>query len=334
MSQQLLFKAKKLNVLSYKEKQHVIAHMRPVSLKERSVILQCAKTDENIGNGPARLLQLIEFRSREYDMAWCSNAHFAAQLQASERSISRWLSKLIEHGYVISNLIYREGKVWTRVVALNYNKTKVIEKQTVHNWQDIIGGFVIGKTLNDILKQRKGINHINALNNIAGEQVGEENIYNLFNFFQEDISSNEDIYARARVVNNKRTLKVVQNANNFGRESYWNLIDRKIPIVNSETRRLNNLLKQHTRQRMLFRKTPTNYALELTIDGLFDKFRTMKNRIKAVEKAVKNGWINIGGGGRNTYKKPNRRYSTEICARNWNNILPNMQSRIDWSTIL
>ena len=74
-------------------------------------------------------------------------------------------------------------------------------------------------------------------------------------------------------------------------------------MANSEMEQLNSLIKQHTKQRMLFRKAPTNYALELTIDGLFSKFKSVGKRIEAVEKAIKNGWINIGGGVRNKPKK-------------------------------
>lgn len=85
---------------------------------------------------------------------------------------------------------------------------------------------------------------------------------------------------------------------------------------------------------MLFRKAPTNYALELTIDNLFDRFKSMKNRIKAVEKAVKNGWINIGGGTKNKYKRMQREYRTNPCATDWNNILPSELPQTDWSAML
>ena len=105
-------------------------------------------------------------------------------------------------------------------------------------------------------------------------------MYNLDKPIKENISSNEDIYAREHVANGKKCLKVEQNPIEFKRGSYWDLINRKIPAVNSESRQLNELMKQHTEQRMLFRKAPTNYALELTIDSLFNKFKSMKNRIK------------------------------------------------------
>ena len=146
----------------------------------------------------------------------------------------------------------------------------------------------------------------NSFWHTVGEQIGVCNIYNLNKFVKVDISSNKDIYARAHVANCEKSCEAKKYPSDFKRESYWNLIDRKIPVINSETKQLNGLMKQHTKQRMLFRKTYTNYALELTIDKLFDRFKSMKNRIKAVEKAIKNGWINIGGETKNKYRRSDK----------------------------
>ena len=85
---------------------------------------------------------------------------------------------------------------------------------------------------------------------------------------------------------------------------------------------------------MLFRKAPTNYALELTIDKLFDRFKSMKNRIKAVEKAIKNGWINIGGETKRECRRMQKEHRANLCATNWDKILPDESSQTDWSAML
>ena len=163
-----------------------------------------------------------------------------------------------------------------------------------HNAGDPHGENRITATCSNF--EQLGLQKLDTNNNIIYKNIIEK----------EYISSNEDIYAHAREIdfsNSENSPKAAKTTHNHSRESYWELIDRKIPMANSEMEQLNSLIKQHTKQRMLFRKAPTNYALELTIDGLFSKFKSVGKRIEAVEKAIKNGWINIGGGVRNKPKK-------------------------------
>lgn len=338
-----------LNKLKEREKTLAMANIRPITEDERKVIINNAMNDEKIGDKALEVLKYIEYLSRNYGVAWPSNTHLSEKLSYSNRSISRYIAVLVATGYVVRNFVYRNGKIFVRTLALNYKKAKEVVKVKIPKWIDIVAGVKISKKqFFAYLKSRK--NNQSAKNKIiennvdnytqkffwraVGEQVGVCNIYNLNKPVKENISSNEDICARARVANGKKCLKVEQNPIEFKRESYWDLINRKIPVTNSETEQLNELMKQHTKQRMLFRKAPTNYALELTIDNLFDRFKSMKNRIKAVEKAVKNGWINIGGGTKNKYKRMQREYRTNPCATDWNNILPSELPQTDWSAML
>lgn len=338
-----------LNKLKEREKTLAMANIRPITEDERKVIINNAMNDEKIGDKALEVLKYIEHLSRNYGVAWPSNIYLSEKLSFSSRSISRYIAVLVATGYVVRNFVYRNGKIFVRTLALNYKKAKEVVKVKIPKWIDIVAGVKISKKqFFAYLKSRK--NNQSAKNKIiennvdnytqkffwraVGEQVGVCNIYNLNKPIKENISSNEDICARARVANGKKCLKVEQNPIEFKRESYWDLINRKIPVTNSETEQLNELMKQHTKQRMLFRKAPTNYALELTIDSLFSKFKSMKNRIKAVEKAIKNGWINIGGGTKNKYKRTQKEHRTNPCATDWNNILPDESSQTDWSAML
>lgn len=346
-----------LNKLKEREKTLAMADIRPITEDERKVIINNAMNDEKIGDKALEVLKYIEYLSRNYGVAWPSNTHLSEKLSYSNRSISRYIAVLVATGYVVRNFVYRNGKIFVRTLALNYKKAREAVKVNIPKWIDIVAGVKISKKqFFAYLKSRKSNkgkmrktdeNNIcagfknnadnytqNSFWHTVGEQVGVSNIYNLNKPVKVDISSNEDIYTRARVTNYEKFCEAEPNTKEYKRESYWNLIDRKIPVTNSETEQLNELIKQHTKQRMLFRKAPTNYALELTIDNLFDRFKSMKNRIKAVEKAVKNGWINIGGGTKNKYKRMQREYRTNPCATDWNNILPSELPQTDWSAML
>ena len=278
-----------LNKLKEREKTLAMADIRPITEDERKVIINNAMNDEKIGDKALEVLKYIEYLSRNYGVAWPSNTHLSEKLSYSNRSISRYIAVLVATGYVVRNFVYRNGKIFVRTLALNYKKAKEVVKVNIPKWIDIVAGVKISKKqFFAYLKSRK--NNQSAKNKIiennvdnytqkffwraVGEQVGVCNIYNLNKPVKENISSNEDICARARVANGKKCLKVEQNPIEFKRESYWDLINRKIPVTNSETEQLNELMKQHTKQRMLFRKAPTNYALELTIDNLFDRFKS------------------------------------------------------------
>lgn len=345
-----------LNNLGKKEKMLAMADIRPISDEERKIIIGNAMNDEKIGDKVLDVLKYIEYLSRDYGVAWPSNSHLAKKLGFSDRSISRYIAILVATGYVVRNFVYRNGKIFVRTLALDYKKAKVVVKVNAPNLVDIISGvnvskkqfFAYLKSTENKQEKRKKIAGNNAgdysekiflyaVGEQFGGQVGVSNIYNNYNtkYMKENISSSEDIYARARAASYscKKPSKV-KILNGFSRESYWKLIDRKIPAVNAETKQLNELMKQHTKQRMLFRKAPTNYALELTINGLFDRFKNMKNRIKAVEKAVKNGWINIGGGAGNKCKKIRKECEASLYAADYGSILPSVSSLKDWVSVL
>ena len=346
-----------LNKLKEREKTLATADIRPITEDERKVIINNAMNDEKIGDKALEVLKYIEYLSRNYGVAWPSNTHLSEKLSYSNRSISCYIAVLVATGYVVRNFVYRNGKIFVRTLALNYKKAKEVVKVNIPKWIDIIAGVKISKNQfftylnntksNQVERVKITKNNIcggfknntddytqNSFWHAVGRQVGVSNIYNLNKLMKEDIFSSENICARAHVANGKKCLKVEQDPIEFKRESYWDLINRKIPVTNSETEQLNELMKQHTKQRMLFRKAPTNYALELTIDSLFSKFKSMKNRIKAVEKAIKNGWINIGGETKRECRRMQKEHRANPCATDWNNILPDESSQTDWSAML
>ena len=74
----------------------------------------------------------------EKGYCWAGNEYFASLYKVSKTSISKWISKLIEQGYITSEIIYREGSKeilhrYLRIVndpikeKLNRSTTKVKE---------------------------------------------------------------------------------------------------------------------------------------------------------------------------------------------------------------
>lgn len=348
--------ASALNKLGKREKMLAMADIRPITEEERKIIINNAMNDEKLGDKVLEVLKCIEYLSRNYGVAWPSNIYLSEKLSFSSRSISRYIAVLIATGYVIRNFVYRNGKIFVRTLALNYRKAKEVVKVNIPKWSDIIAGVKISKkqffTYLNSRKNNQSAGNKSIENNACdgfkndadngtensfwhavGKQVGVCNIYNLNKPVKVNISSNEDIYARARVASCEKFCEAEPNTKEYKRESYWDLIDRKIPVISSETRQLNELMKQHTKQRMLFRKAPTNYALELTIDKLFNKFKSMKNRIKTVEKTVKNGWINIGDGGtRKIRKMPQKEHKMKPYSTDYESVL-NGVSYNNWDVL-
>lgn len=271
-----------------------------------------AKKDERLNYNLRLLLgQIIYTNSLEAGCCYTRNSRFAKFFNRSERTIQLWLKILKDLGYITIKYVWEGTKIVNRFIS--------------------ISAELIAKVLDEMHKKTEENENSVGKPNFAGN-CAVSNRVNLV----VDVSSNDDTYtrARARETYSEKSSEAQDTTNSHNRESYWQLIDRKIPVFNLETSQLNELIKQHTKQRMLFRKAPTNYALELTIDSLFSKFKSMKNRIKAVEKAIKNGWINIGGGTKNKYKRTQKEHRTNPCATDWNNILPDESSQTDWSAML
>lgn len=265
-----------------------------------------AKKDERLNYNLRMLFGMIIYliNRPEKEDCYAHNSYFAKQFNRSERTIQLWLKTLKDLGYITLKYTWKGTKIVKRIID--------------------IPAELIAKVLDEMHKKTYETENSVGKPNFAGNCAVNSRVLSLV-----DVSSNEDTYTRARETYSKKSSEAQNTTNSYNRESYWQLIDRKIPVFNLETSQLNELIKQHTKQRMLFRKAPTNYALELTIDNLFNKFRSMKNRIKAVEKAVKNGWINIGGGRRNKYKKAQQAQNTTV----YEDILPDL-SYNSWGDIL
>ena len=210
-----------LNKLKEREKALATADIHPLTEDERKVIINNAMNDEKIGDKALEVLKYIEYLSRNYGVAWPSNTHLSEKLLYSSRSISCYIAVLVATGYVVRNFVYRNGKIFVRTLALNYKKAKEVVKVNIPKWIDIIAGVKISKNQfftylnntksNQVERVKITKNNIcggfkNDVDNYAqnsfwhavGRQVGVSNIHNLNKPEKENISSNEDIYARAR----------------------------------------------------------------------------------------------------------------------------------------
>lgn len=92
--------------------------------EERAALVKTVYEDDSIYDAAKDLFAQIEFLSRRSKTCFASNAYFAKYLNKSIRSVSRYISQLVKAGYLYINLIWKDGRVDKRVVAINIAKLK------------------------------------------------------------------------------------------------------------------------------------------------------------------------------------------------------------------
>ncbi len=93
--------------------------------KERAALVKMVYEDDSIYDGARDAFKQVEYLSRnDKKICWASNAYLANHLKKSIRSVSRYISQLVKAGYLYINLIWKDGRVDKRIIALNISKLK------------------------------------------------------------------------------------------------------------------------------------------------------------------------------------------------------------------
>ena len=92
--------------------------------EERAALVKMVYEDDSIYDAARDLFAQTEFLSRYSKTCFASNAYFAKYLNKSIRSVSRYISQLVKAGYLYINLIWKDGRVDKRIIALNISKLK------------------------------------------------------------------------------------------------------------------------------------------------------------------------------------------------------------------
>ena len=92
--------------------------------EERAALVKMVYEDDSIYDAAKDLFAQTEFLSRNSKTCFASNAYFAKYLNKSIRSVSRYISQLVKAGYLYINLIWKDGRVDKRIIALNISKLK------------------------------------------------------------------------------------------------------------------------------------------------------------------------------------------------------------------
>ena len=92
--------------------------------EERAALVKMVYEDDSIYDAARDLFAQTAFLSRNSKTCFASNAYFAKYLNKSIRSVSRYISQLVKAGYLYINLIWKDGRVDKRIIALNISKLK------------------------------------------------------------------------------------------------------------------------------------------------------------------------------------------------------------------
>lgn len=309
-----------------KEQKHAMEDVRQLTKEERAIFLNNARNDEKISDKELVVLKYVEFLTRIYGVAWATNAYFVQKLGYSDRSITRYITNLISKGYLLRNFIYHNGKIYRRVLALNWKKAKEAVKKTAIEIKEVLVGIHTSRKqfleyLRSIEKERE-FNVENSINNpvensfcnaVGGRfdmAVGGEDILSTKNK-EEVILSKDKITTRTHANNSDFSFNLdTSSKKGYERETYNELIERKV-----KDSILQEVLKAYIKQRILIHKAPTNKILEELIDELHSKFYTNYRRVETVEKMTKYCWLSIDrpnkGKKHCSYSKYNRKKAYE-----------------------
>jgi DNA-binding transcriptional ArsR family regulator len=128
----------------------------------------------------------------EKGYCWAGNEYFAKLYKVSKTSVSKWISKLIEQGYITSEIIYREGS-----------------KEILHRYLRIVNDPIeeklkrsttkLKEPLEEKLKENNTTNNtLNNTKNIDKELLPETNLLINYQFIRiEEASKYNDLIIQA-----------------------------------------------------------------------------------------------------------------------------------------
>lgn len=142
----------------------------------------------------------------EKGYCWAGNEYFASLYKVSKTSVSKWISKLIEQGYITSEIIYREGS-----------------KEILHRYLRIVNDPIqeklkrsttkVKEPMQEKLKDNNTVNNtLNNTSNIDKEVLPEtKNLINLGYISEEESIKYNDLITTALMTYRVDQVKKVIN---------------------------------------------------------------------------------------------------------------------------
>lgn len=185
---------------------------------------------------------------------WARNSYFAELYGVSKTSISKWISQLIEYGYIFSEIQYKEG-------------TKEIENRYLKLVDNPINENVI-----PIKEKLKGYER--KVNDPIEEKLNTP--------IEEKLKDNNT------VINNTFNNKKVRKKEKEPEKKSFSFDE----IINSYTdnEELRMELKEHLKTRKSKKATMTNRAIELSLNKLDKLSDSDEEKIQIVQNAIMSGW--------------------------------------------
>jgi DNA-binding transcriptional ArsR family regulator len=142
----------------------------------------------------------------EKGYCWAGNEYFASLYKVSKTSISKWISKLIEQGYITSEIIYREGskEILHRYLRIVNNPIEEKLKRSTTK---------VKEPIEDKLKDNNTVNNTsNNTNNNDKEVLPEtKNLINLGFISEEESIKYNDLITTALMTYRVDQVKRVIN---------------------------------------------------------------------------------------------------------------------------
>ena len=238
----------------------------------------------------------------EKGYCWARNKYFADLYEVSDRSIRSWISKLIEYGYIKSEIKYADGskEVETRLLYLPESTTpisggtekifrrgteKIFRRGAEENFRDNNtnnNNTNINISKKEIYKERKE-EKVEKERDINFEQDNSNN--NTVNICEKDINNgNSKSNKKNTTSKNASSCSLSKNENI---NSFNNIIDSY-----TDDEQLRYELKEHLKIRKK-KKALTNHAIELSLINLDKIASTLEEKIEAVQRAIINGWTDF-----------------------------------------
>ncbi|WP_324177319.1 conserved phage C-terminal domain-containing protein [Ligilactobacillus salivarius] len=166
---------------------------------------------------------------------WASNAYFAEKFKTTERTIIRYINKLVDKKYIAKKTIYKDGskEVEKRILSIDFRPSDI---------DDTTGGDTDVTTPGDTDVTDNNVN-INNINNNS-DDVKKNNKYNFnykkfFDFFKETTGKK---YTATN--NNKKLINARLNEGATKQDFY--LITKHKAIQWKDSEKMNNWLKPNT----------------------------------------------------------------------------------------
>ena len=134
-----------------------------------AIIPAFVRYDKDLTPNAKLLYGEITALCNEKGHCWATNSYFSDLYGVSETSISKWISNLIKKGYVLSTIVYKEGK-----------------KEIDHRCLTIVNGGIEEKLNTPLEEKLKDNNTIG--NNTLKENIIKESVATITHYTSEDFN--------------------------------------------------------------------------------------------------------------------------------------------------